>query len=177
VSLATLSDVVTTLERSRRSNDGEVLDLLAHGLQCAALLAEHRPDDVELQVAGLVHDLGTVLEPDRPTTHAATGARAVEGLLGPGVAWLVANHDQAKRYLVSTDASYRDRLSEMSVMTFTLQGGEMDASERSAFEAAEHFERVVALRRTDDQAKVPGRAVPGLETGHGALERVAAATR
>ena len=30
---------------------------LDHGLQCAALLEVSDPDDLELQVAGLIHDL------------------------------------------------------------------------------------------------------------------------
>ena len=38
-------------------------DLLDHGLQTAAVLRTSRPDDAELQVAGLVHDLGHILPP------------------------------------------------------------------------------------------------------------------
>jgi predicted HD phosphohydrolase len=34
------------------------VDLVDHGLQCAELLASWFPEDIELQVAGLLHDLG-----------------------------------------------------------------------------------------------------------------------
>ena len=171
--VSTLDDLFEVLEGAAAHDDGEALDLLAHSLQCAQLLAKTAPDDLELQVAGLVHDLGTMLEPGRPDTHARTGADAIESLLGHRVAALVGGHDQAKRYLVSTDPAYRGRLSEMSVVTLTLQGGEMGESERSAFEAAEHFDSLLRLRRADDAAKVAGRTVPGLEAWRAQVERVA----
>jgi len=173
MTISTLDDLMAVLEDGKSTDDGEALDALAHSLQCAALLGESEPDDVELQVAGLVHDVGTLLAPGRPTTHANTGADAVVGLLGPRVAALVANHDQAKRYLVTTEPAYLGRLSEFSVATLALQGGEMDGSERAAFEAGEHFASAVALRRADDAAKVPGRTVPGLDAWEEPLRRVA----
>jgi predicted HD phosphohydrolase len=171
--VSTLDDLFGVLDGAAAHDDGEALDLLAHSLQCAQLLAKTAPDDLELQVAGLVHDLGTMLEPARPDTHARTGANAVERLLGARVAALVGGHDHAKRYLVSTDPTYRGRLSEMSVVTLTLQGGEMGEPERIAFEAAEHFDSLVRLRRADDAAKVAGRTVPGLETWRARVQRVA----
>jgi predicted HD phosphohydrolase len=97
------------LESGVAANDDEDLDLLAHGLQCAALLARVAPDDDELQVAGLVHDVGTVLWPGRPRTHAQAGAATVADLLGARVGWLVGQHDQAKRYLVTVDGDYASR--------------------------------------------------------------------
>lgn len=177
MTIATVDDLVGLLARGGNADDGETLDLLAHGLQCGALLAEVAPDDIELQVAGLVHDLGTLLDPGQAATHAVTGAVAVGGLLGARVAALVAGHDQAKRYLVTTEPSYRECLSEISVATLTLQGGEMEASERAAFEVGEHRHALVALRRADDAAKIPGRAVPGLAQWHEPLRRVADAAR
>jgi predicted HD phosphohydrolase len=144
-------------------DDGEGLDLLAHSLQCAENLAVASPDDVELQVAGLVHDLGTILEPGRPATHARTGGDAVRDLLGSRVAALVARHDVAKRYLVTTDPGYRNELSDQSVATLAIQGGVLEDDERVAFEAAPDFDACVTLRRADDAAKVPGRVVRGLD--------------
>jgi len=169
----TLDDLFGVLERGIGDADGEDVDLLAHSLQCAQLLAKTAPDDAELHVAGLVHDLGTMLEPGHPDTHARTGADAIEPLLGPRVAALVGGHDHAKRYLVSTDPAYRGRLSEMSVVTLTLQGGEMGEAERSTFEGAEHFDSLLRLRRADDAAKVAGRTVPGLDAWREKVERVA----
>jgi len=49
----------------------------------------------------------------------------------------------------------------------------MGESERSAFEAAEHFDSLLRLRRADDAAKVAGRTVPGLEAWRAQVERVA----
>src|SRR5262249_60560818 len=77
VTSAPVGDVdalLATLQAGAHATDAEDVDLLAHGLQCAALLAEAAPDDPELQVAGLVHDVGTALWPDRPRTHARPGA-------------------------------------------------------------------------------------------------------
>ena len=173
-SLDSVDDVFVVLARSRQDDDGEAVDLLAHSLQCAQLLMKTAPDDVELQVAGLLHDLGTMLDPGRPDTHARTGADAIAPLLGARVSALVGGHDHAKRYLVARDDAYRARLSEMSVATLALQGGDMTSSEMSAFESSEHFDSLVRLRRADDAAKVPGRSVPGLDEWRARVEQVAA---
>src|SRR5207302_10655763 len=65
-----VDSLLGVLESGADATDAEDVDLLAHGLQCAALLAGVAPDDEELQIAGLVHDVGTVLWPGRPRTHA-----------------------------------------------------------------------------------------------------------
>jgi predicted HD phosphohydrolase len=159
-----VDELLGLLATGAGEDDGEPVSLLAHGLQCAALLATESPDDVELQVAGLVHDVGTLAEPGRPRTHAATGAALVEPLLGPRVAVLVGRHDDAKRYLVSTDPAYHDRLSEASVATMRVQGGRMTRDEQAELEALPDLDMLLALRRADDAAKVPGREVPDLDT-------------
>jgi predicted HD phosphohydrolase len=156
-------------------HDDEALDALAHHLQCAALLAERAPADPELQVAGLVHDVASTLWPGRPATHARVGGDLVEPLLGRRVAWLVANHDHAKRYLVTTDPAYRDHLSPTSIVTLEAQGGVLDERERAALDAAPDLDAVLVLRRADDDAKVPGRVVPGLERWRPVVEQVVAA--
>ena len=162
-SIADVDTLFAALESGRRQTDDEDVDLLAHGLQCAAILAETAPDDPALQVAGLVHDIGTVLWPGRPRTHARAGASAVADLLGDRVAWLVGHHDQAKRYLVTLDPAYRSQLSAGSVVTLEAQGGLLDADERAHLEAEPLLDDVLTLRRADDAAKVAGRAVPELE--------------
>jgi predicted HD phosphohydrolase len=170
--LADVDALVDVLASGATEDDGEELDALAHHLQCAALLAERAPDDVELQVAGLVHDVASTVWPGRPATHARAGAALVQPLLGGRVAGLVGRHDQAKRYLVTTDPGYRARLSETSVMTLEAQGGLLDPAELAALAAAPDLEAVLALRRADDDAKVPGKSVPKLDTWRGALEAV-----
>src|SRR5262245_12227091 len=105
----TVDELFACLAVGDRQFDGETVDLLAHGLQCAALLAAAEPGDLELQIAGLLHDVGTLVAPGQSSRHARIGGDVVRPLVGHRVAGLVEGHDQAKRYLVTTDASYRDR--------------------------------------------------------------------
>ena len=158
-----------------RAFDGDTIDLLAHGLQCAALLATVVPDDLELQIAGLLHDVGTIVAPGQPSRHARIGADTVRPLLGDRVAALVGGHDQAKRYLVTTDATYRECLSPRSLATLRGQGGLLDPTERTAFEQRSEFDALLALRRADDGAKEHGRAVPSLEHWRDAVHELASA--
>lgn len=158
-------------------SDGEVVDLLAHGLQCAALLARSHPGDPELQVAGLVHDVGTVVRPDDPAGHAARGARLVRPVLGERVAWLVGAHVLAKRWLVTHDPAYRAALSPVSVATLAAQGDALGARAAAAFARHRWFAAAVALRRADDAAKDPFAVVPGLAHWRATVEAQARARR
>jgi predicted HD phosphohydrolase len=151
----------------------ERVDQLAHALQCAHELRLVAPDDVELQVAGLVHDIGRLLAPGDDTGHGRSGATAVGALLGDRVARLVELHVPAKRYLVSTDRSYRARLSPVSTLTLDRQGGDMTADEMAAFAGDPFTDAAVVLRRADEAAKRPGRDVPPLDTWRSALDRTA----
>ena len=166
-------EVFDALDAGAAASDDERVDLLSHMLQCAAILERVAPNDPELQVAGLVHDLGTVLAPGRPEAHAEIGAGAVAGLLGARVAGLVARHDEAKRYLVTTDPRYRHRLSERSLDTLRLQGGLLDPDERAAFLESPDRDACLTLRRADDAAKAPGARVPGLGYWRRTLEQLA----
>jgi predicted HD phosphohydrolase len=170
--IAGLEPLLALLEASAVHDDEESVDLLAHALQCAAALRIAAPADLELQVAGLVHDIGTALVPDSPDRHAPIGADAVRPLLGARVARLVAGHAEAKRYLVSVDASYRAALSERSVITLAAQGGPLDDRAAAAFARGRDADALVALRKADDAAKVPGAAVSALESWRPAIEAV-----
>jgi predicted HD phosphohydrolase len=164
--------LVLALVRAKDQNDGEEVDLLTHGLQTAAILHRQEPSDVELHLAGLVHDIGTVLWPNRPKTHARSGASFVEPLLGPRVAWLVAHHQEAKRYLVAVDPDYVHHLSPHSIDTLSVQGGPLSQRECARLRAEPLIDRLLMLRRADDRAKAPGRQVPGLEQWLPVLEAV-----
>ena len=157
---ATLDELFAVLADER---PGDVVTARAHALQCAWLLKQQRPFDVELQLAGLVHDVASSLEPRPPGCHAAAGAALVRPLLGPRIAALVAQHVAAKRWLVTHDPSYRARLSENSRRTLAREGEELSASEREVFEASPEAADSVLLRRADDDAKRPGCIVPPLE--------------
>lgn len=150
---------------------------LDHGLQTAAELRRTDPDDLELQVAGLVHDLAHPWDGAGQPRHAALGADAVRPVLGDRVAGLVEGHVAAKRYLVAVDHGYGDLLSPDSVATLRAQGGAMGADEVAAFAADPDVGAKVALRRADDRAKVEGLVVPGLDEWVEVLHAVADAHR
>ena len=152
--------------------DGDPLPVLDHGLQCAALLADEFPDDAELQVAGLVHDVGHRLAPGASEAHGVIAADAVRGLLGERVAALVELHVPAKRYLVTVDPSYRDGLSDGSTISLARQGGALSTEERVALEANPHLADALSLRRCDEQAKVVGLKVDGLERWRPVVEQL-----
>jgi predicted HD phosphohydrolase len=164
VSTRDVDALLETLARGVELDDGEPVDVLAHSLQCAALLSERHPDDPELALAGLVHDVGTILRPDEPATHGATGAALVAPVLGRRVAWLVSWHADAKRFLVTTDPEYRSRLSPRSLLTLEAQGGPMDETTVAGLRAAPDLAALLELRRADDDAKVPGADVAPLNS-------------
>jgi predicted HD phosphohydrolase len=170
--IETLDALLDLLAASAVHADEEDVDLLAHALQCGQHLRDVAPDDVELQVAGLVHDVGTALVPGAPDRHARIGADAVRPLLGARVARLVGGHAEAKRYLVAIDAEYRSALSARSIVTLAAQGGPLDERAAAAFARGRDADALVALRKADDAAKVPGAAVDGLESWRGPLGTV-----
>jgi predicted HD phosphohydrolase len=168
------------LDASRHADDEGGLPILDHCLQCAARLRTSHPDDVELQVAGLVHDLGW-LEQHGGTwilrldaAHDVDGRALVEGLLGERIAALVGGHVAAKRYLLATDPQYALLLSARSEETLAFQGGVMTPAEVTEFELRSDRDDLVALRRADDAAKVRGATVDPLGSWRAAVERIAA---
>ena len=158
----TVDELISLLESLERTPGEKVgLSELDHGLQCAYELECAHPADLELQVAGLLHDIGHGYASDEE--HGRAGGERVRSAFGDRVASIVEGHVPAKRYLVATDASYGDGLSEVSVTSLRLQGGPMSAEEVSEFEAQPFSSDAIALRRADDRAKAPGRSVPGLD--------------
>jgi predicted HD phosphohydrolase len=153
------------------SEEGLAMSELDHGLQTADRLRSLAPDDVELHVAGLVHDVGHAF--GGGDQHGSLGAAAVRDLLGARIAALVEAHVDAKRYLVTVDAQYAAALSPGSVHSLALQGGPLDAAAVARCDALPHWRDAVRLRRADDQAKQPGRVVPGLDAYAAAILRIA----
>ena len=157
------------------SVENDHLTELDHGLQCGALVAVERPDDLEAQVAALVHDLAHPWDSAGQPRHATMGAIAVADVLGERVAELIRSHVPAKRYLVATRPDYAGRLSPDSVMTLEAQGGPMSPEEVAEFERHPDLDAAVVLRIADDGAKIPGAVVPGLDTWLEVIRSVAAA--
>jgi predicted HD phosphohydrolase len=160
--------------------DGEPVDQLEHALQCGAL-ARERSQDPEFVVACLLHDIARApavagIPYDGPREHhGEAGARWLEPRVGNRVAWLAEQHVPAKRYLVATDPAYVAGLSEVSARTLVAQGGPMSAAEVHEFESQPDWRLAVALRQIDDQGKVRGAVVPGLEAYRAELRAVVAA--
>lgn len=159
------------LEEAGQTMYDETVTQLEHGLQCAAL-AHREGYGPELQVAALLHDIGHLvldehddrddfLETDQ--RHEVIGAHLVTRWFGAQVGGPIALHVPAKRYLVATDSSYADGLSDASVRSLRVQGGPMTVAEIAAFERRPHHVEAVQLRRWDDLAKVAGAEVPSLE--------------
>jgi phosphonate degradation associated HDIG domain protein len=158
-----IDDVLDLLQRHGAERYDEEIFQLAHAEQTAALArAADAPDT--LVAAALLHDVGHLLEVaerqgsrDRASDqrHEARGSAWLAGLFPPAVTAPVALHVRAKRYLCAVEPTYLEVLSPGSVASLHRQGGPMDDAEVAAFEANPGWEDAVALRRWDDQAKVP----------------------
>lgn len=167
---ASVDQLLALLSRGAEVYDEPDVDALSHALQCADLLRRERPDDVELAVAGLVHDISDIADPHDHRDHDRRGADLVRPLLGNRVAALVGAHVVAKRYLVATDANYRETLSARSIETLAEQG---DGLADPALVADPDFDAMLALRRADERAKRTDAASTDLEAWRAALEEVA----
>lgn len=155
----------------------ESVTQIEHALQCA-YLAEAAGYGAAVQVAALLHDIGHLLldEHDQQDDfladdrrHEIIGARLLTKWFGADLASVVALHVPAKRYLVTTDDTYRARLSDASIRSLAVQGGPMTDDEASAFAALPHSRLAVELRRWDDLGKVRGGTVPELEHWRAAM--------
>ncbi|GHJ36995.1 HD domain-containing protein [Streptomyces sp. TS71-3] len=155
---------------------GEAVDQRTHALQAAWFAADAGSDD-ELVVAAALHDIGRAKSvraeyPNMP--HELAGAAFARDRVGERVAWIIAQHVPAKRYLVATDAVYHDLLSPVSVASLKRQGGPMDEREVAEFGAHPMAEDAVKLRRWDDAAKDPDGSVLPIAELVAAHERVVA---
>lgn len=144
---------------------GEAVDQLSHARQCAghALAAGA---DVDLVVAALLHDIGRahpVAARFAGLPHELAGGRFCEELLSPRVAWLVAAHVPAKRYLVATVPGYEASLSPVSVRSLERQGGSFSPAEVDVFSRHPWAEDALALRHWDEAAKEPDTEAPSLD--------------
>jgi predicted HD phosphohydrolase len=172
VNVSSVDELTELLARGSGVYDEPEVDGLSHALQCGEILRREHPEDAELAVAGLVHDIADIAYPGDHGDHAGRGAALIEPLLGPRVARLIGAHVDAKRYLVATDASYRAALSPRSAETLALQGDALDADEIAALAADPDLGAILALRRADEGAKdVAARPAP-LASWQGVLKSV-----
>ncbi|KAJ6095556.1 hypothetical protein N7486_006302 [Penicillium sp. IBT 16267x] len=125
---------------------GERVTQLEHSLQCASLATQSTEyaNDLEVVVAALLHDVGRfipaaekmhkMITPDGQyvgrMSHEVLGESYLRQLgFSERVCQLVGAHVMAKRYLVATDKTYHDGLSETSKRTLRFQGGAFTESE------------------------------------------------
>ena len=170
------------LHRSQSQYGLEALNQLEHALQCADL-AEHAGETSETIVACLLHDLGHLLAAEREgasdhdTTkddlHQFIALPFLRGLFPDAVLEPIRMHVDAKRYLCLIDPGYWGDLSMASKTSLELQGGVFNNAQALAFIAQPYAEEAVRLRRYDDLAKVPNKAVPRLEHYQARLAEVA----
>jgi phosphonate degradation associated HDIG domain protein len=161
---------------------GEAVSQREHALQ-AANLAREGGAGPALIAAALLHDVGHLLHdlpadaPDRGVDdrHESVAGNWLARWFGEEVSGPVRLHVAAKRFLCATDPGYLDRLSPPSVVSLGLQGGPMTAEEVARFRDLPGHESAVSLRRWDDEAKVPGLAVPPIEFYVPTLERALSA--
>jgi phosphonate degradation associated HDIG domain protein len=157
-------------ERGQGAYFGEAVTETEHALQCAHL-AEQSGAANELVAAALLHDVGHLLhglsedvaEGGVDGRHEDIGSRWLVQHFRPAVVAPIRLHVAAKRYLCTVEPAYGASLSAASRLSLRLQGGPLSPEEVARFEQEPEFRSAVALRRWDDQAKVPGLAVPDLD--------------
>jgi phosphonate degradation associated HDIG domain protein len=169
--MTVIDDIVCLFQTHGKSAYlGEPVSQEEHALQ-AAYLAEQQGALPHLIAAALLHDIGHLVHglPENIADRGIDGRHEVAGeaflrtAFGPAVSEPVRLHVDAKRYLCSSDPGYLARLSPASVQSLRLQGGPFSPGESAEFENNPHFQDAVRLRRWDDEAKIPGLAVPGVE--------------
>lgn len=162
----TLSDIYATKGLATFEGDRR-LTQTSHGLQ-TAMIAEAEGADAGMIVAGLLHDIGRIINPkDRELTdsgkdakHEIVGQKYLEAWFGPEVTMPVMWHVAAKRYLVATDPAYSRKISDGSTRSLKGQGGIFTAEEAEAFLKQPFAAEGVLLRRWDDRAKTPDAETP-----------------
>jgi 2-amino-1-hydroxyethylphosphonate dioxygenase (glycine-forming) len=150
---------------------GEKVTQLEHATQ-AALLAEDHLKSVATAInpkivilGAFLHDIGHLLVfeefPDLELMgnvgvkhHEEIGAYFLKKLGFPfEVCELVRNHINTKRFLITINSEYYDKLSSASKKTFNYQGGEMSREELINFSKDDLFPWHLKLRQWDDMAK------------------------
>lgn len=149
---------------------GETVTQQEHALQ-AAWLAEQEKADASTIAAALLHDVGHMLHeldddaPDRgiDDRHEKLGNDWLVDRFPATVCEPVRLHVQAKRYLCTVDPQYRATLSQPSITSLALQGGDMSEAELDSLRQHPLFEQIIQVRRYDDLAKEANLKTPNVE--------------
>tara|TARA_B100000029_G_C17158210_1_gene808604 strand:- start:5 stop:583 length:579 start_codon:yes stop_codon:yes gene_type:complete len=163
-------DIIIDLYKSSGDENyyGEVCSKTSHMIQCA-LVAQSMNLENYIVLACLLHDIGHFLEEDNTNgygvaDHGKIGANFLRELeMDERVCYLVEKHIEAKRYLISTQISYYNNLSEASKETLKCQGGRMKQEEITDFEQDEYYEEILLVRKCDDMGKENDKTLPKIE--------------
>ena len=168
------AETIIQLYNKHGSRDyiGEGMTQTAHALQCAYHARHRYPDDADIILAALLHDIGHILYFDQETTdtmgayginrHEDKGASYLSALgYNERICAMVRNHVAAKRYLCSTSKEYYENLSHASKTTMRYQGGMMTLQEQQEFMYSPYFADSIKIRYLDDM----GKDAPGLDYG------------
>lgn len=160
-----ISTEIQTLfeQHGNEDYDGEPVSQTSHMIQCA-MHAMAEGGDMELVIGAFLHDIGHLLRYKMETE--AMGKYGVMNHDGIGgeylrqngfaerVCAMVEEHVAAKRYLVSTQPEYKQKLSEASLQTLMqYQGGLMTEEEIIAFQNHPFFDDIIKVRLWDEEAK------------------------
>ncbi|MDP3392760.1 HD domain-containing protein [Sediminibacterium sp.] len=148
---------------------GEPVTKLEHMVQSAEIAAEKGLGE-ELIIAALLHDIGHICEPTTSENNMGGLGLHDHELLGGAflqargfadvVVQSVALHVPAKRYLCYKHPAYLALLSEASMQTLSFQGGPMSEEEANLFEQNPFLESILAIRKIDEEAKIPNKPLP-----------------
>jgi phosphonate degradation associated HDIG domain protein len=146
---------------------GEPVSILEHSLQ-AAHFAEQAAADPAGISAALLHDIGHMLhgldediaQHGLDGMHEEVAAKYLARWFGEEVTVPILLHVPAKRFLCWQDRAYLQQLSPSSLESLALQGGPMSDEQAAEFLRNPFANAAIALRRWDDEAKVPGLRVP-----------------
>lgn len=137
---------------------GEDVTQQEHAVQCY-LRASETGADVELRVASFLHDIGHLIYDENliessDLHHEKLASKLLANWgFSEKVVCLVDSHVWAKRYLVTNEPYYINRLSAASLSSLLKQGGLMSEEETIFYRKFPYFDDCLKLRRWDDEGK------------------------
>jgi putative nucleotidyltransferase with HDIG domain len=161
---------------------GERMTQTQHAEQCAALANKHGCD-IRVIIAALLHDIGHLIGIEQGLEemiglgiikHEKVGANYLRSLgMDEMVCILIENHVNVKRYLITKNPDYYNKLSNASKQTFDkYQGGKMSDDEVKDFELNPYFKEILLLRSFDDAGKVEDLEVAEFHTYMDMVEKL-----